>query len=355
MATFMWCHVGHYASTLLSEASPRAIVLPSPYIGPFQFSDNFGDFVRCLTAAASTVLDSEEIAQALVDTLLQIASNTREASCIPTDLWSWLTKRPSLLPISQGRNYATARHDIEVVRALVDIEVLKSYLFVVWSEWDWLSNSCFDEMCIVIREDFGGIEMRHYRADLIQRLDDVLGQLDRIAARQSDYFTAFEGSTYRSAHDTTDAFAAQQDDTEVEGGYKEAMRFQRLEKEEARVRKFIEKEKKDREDGGDKMDLDRTPPRAELDEVEKILVEAAAPKRSRWDQTPRQIPSDVPMVPIIMNAPGFMQDDKHNRYLTDEELDALLPTSGYVIVAPPPGYAPAPAPRKLQATPVATI
>ena len=179
MATFMWCHVGHYASTLLSEASPRAIVLPSPYIGPFQFSDNFGDFVRCLTAAASTVLDSEEIAQALVDTLLQIASNTREASCIPTDLWSWLTKRPSLLPISQGRNYATARHNIKVVWALVDIEVLKSYLFVVWSEWDWLSNSCFDEMCIVIREDFGGIEMRHHRADLIQRLDDVLGQLDR--------------------------------------------------------------------------------------------------------------------------------------------------------------------------------
>ena len=229
----------------------------------------------------------------------------------------------------------------------MDIEVLKSYLFAVWSEWDWLSNYCFDEMCILIRDDFGGIEMGHHRTDLIQRLDDVLGQLDRIAARQSDYFTTFEGSTYRSAHDTADAFAAQQDDTEVEGGYKEAMRFQRLEKEEARVRKFIEKEKKDREDGADKMDLDGTPPRAELDEVGKILVEAAAPKRSRWDQTP--------MVPIIMNAPGFMQDDKRNRYLTDEELDALLPTSGYVIVAPPPGYAPAPAPRKLQATPVATI
>ena len=56
-----------------------------------------------------------------------------------------------------------------------------------------------------------------------------------------------------------------------------------------------------------------------------------------------------------MNAPGFMQDDKHNRYLTDEELDALLPTSGYAIVTPPPGYAPAVAPRKFQSTPVTTI
>ncbi|KAF9789452.1 hypothetical protein BJ322DRAFT_1042304 [Thelephora terrestris] len=226
----------------------------------------------------------------------------------------------------------------------------------------------------------------------------------QIAARQSDYhLRRFD----HSAHDSTDAFAAQQDGTEVEGGYKDAMRLQRLEKEEARVRKPIEdKEKQDREEGGDKMDLARTPPRAELDEAEKILVEVAAaaassgkkkrrwdvgngagettdvkmeeneppadaapkkrrsrwdaapmtdandaPKRSRWDQTPHQIPNDTPMVQIIMNAPGFMQDDKHNCYLTDEELDALLPTSGYLIVAPPPGYAPAVAPRKLQATP----
>jgi len=229
----------------------------------------------------------------------------------------------------------------------------------------------------------------------------------QIAARQSDYHLRRFG---RSAHDSADAFAAQQDGTEVEGGYKDAMRLQMLEKEEARVRKLIEeREKKDREEGGDKMDLDRTPPRAELDEAEKILAEAAAaaagsgkkkrrwdvgdgtgeaadvkmeeveptadvapkkrrsrwdaaptdateaPKRSRWDQTPHQIPSDVPMVPIIMNAPGFMQDDKHNRYLTDDELEALLPTSGYVIVTPPPGYAPAVAPIKLQSASVTTI
>ena len=109
----------------------------------------------------------------------------------------------------------------------------------------------------------------------------------QIAARQSDYhLRRFD----RSAHDSTDAFAAQQDGTEVEGGYKDAMRLQRLEKEEARVRKLIEdRDKQDREEGGDKMDLDRTPPRAELDEAEKILVEAAAAaassgkKKRRWD------------------------------------------------------------------------
>src|SRR5215472_6125362 len=59
----------------------------------------------------------------------------------------------------------------------------------------------------------------------------------------------------------------------------------------------------------------------------------------------------MPMVPIIMNAPGFMHEDKHNRYLTDEELDTVLPSSSYAIVMPPPGYA-LMAPQKPLATPI---
>ena len=58
---------------------------------------------------------------------------------------------------------------------------------------------------------------------------------------------------------------------------------------------------------------------------------------------------------IIMNAPGFMQEDKHNRYLTDEELDTVLPSSSYSIVTPPPGYAPMIAPRKFMATPITEV
>jgi splicing factor 3B subunit 1 len=72
-----------------------------------------------------------------------------------------------------------------------------------------------------------------------------------------------------------------------------------------------------------------------------------------WDQTPASASLDTTMVPIIMDAPGFMHEDKHNRYLTDEELDAVLPATGYPIVAPPPGYAPMVAPRRLIGTPIA--
>lgn len=239
----------------------------------------------------------------------------------------------------------------------------------------------------------------------------------QIASRQSDYHNR---RFNRVAVDSGDAFLTE-DGKEVEGGYKDAMRLSRLEQEEARVKRAIEeKERKDREEGKAKMDLDKTPPAAEIAEVAKELeaakelatatagskrkrrwdvsepsdentdpnkhdtgewskeaLEASTPKkrRSRWDATPAdaapgetpkrsrwdQTPvtsngmADVPMTPIIMNAPGFMQEDKHNRYLTDEELDAVLPSSGYSIVTPPPGYAPMVAPRKLMATPITEV
>ncbi|KAF8892074.1 armadillo-type protein [Infundibulicybe gibba] len=232
----------------------------------------------------------------------------------------------------------------------------------------------------------------------------------QIAARQSDYHNR---RFARVAVESADAFKETEEGKEVEGGYKDAMRLSLLEQEEARVKRIIEeKERKDREEGNMKMDLDKTPPAAELEDVAKELaaakelalsnnakrkrrwdvpdtaeenadqstgewskeaLEASAPKkrrsrwdatpaevgetpkRSRWDQTPVASNVDVPMTPIIMNAPGFMQEDKHNRYLTDEELDAVLPTSGYAIVTPPGGYAPMVAPRKLMATPIAEL
>jgi splicing factor 3B subunit 1 len=232
-----------------------------------------------------------------------------------------------------------------------------------------------------------------------------------ITARQSDYHhRRFNCVT----NDSADAF--QQNGRDVEGGYKDAMRLACLEQEEVGVRCAIEeKERKDREDGKEMMDLDRTPPAAEIKDVARELAmqanrEASAkrkrrwdvseptdenvdpnqptssgewskealdaatlkkrrsrwdatptnvissetPKRSRWDQTPASATPDAPMVPIIMNAPGFMHEDKHNHYLTDEELDAVLPPTGYAIVTPPPGYAPMVAPRKLMASPLYT-
>jgi hypothetical protein len=49
-----------------------------------------------------------------------------------------------------------------------------------------------------------------------------------------------------------------------------------------------------------------------------------------------------------------MQDDKHSRYLTGEELGAVLPAAGYAIVTPP-GYAPMMGPPKFMATPITEV
>ena len=62
---------------------------------------------------------------------------------------------------------------------LKDTEVLKLYLFPIWSEWDSHRFDGFCKMRNLIQGDFGGIWMGCHRTDRIQYLDYVLGQLDR--------------------------------------------------------------------------------------------------------------------------------------------------------------------------------
>ncbi|CAF9931176.1 MAG: hypothetical protein HETSPECPRED_007819 [Heterodermia speciosa] len=91
----------------------------------------------------------------------------------------------------------------------------------------------------------------------------------------------------------------------------------------------------------------------------------ATPKRSRWDQAPSlegatpigQAGLATPMHPSqvggAMMPTTFGTDiSSRNAPLSDEELDLMLPSEGYKILDPPPGYAPIRTPaRKLMATP----
>ena len=175
---FMWFRIHQFVSPLLFEASPRAVILTSPHTH-WDLLTYRGDLIQHWAATVSVVPHTEEIAQSVVDTLLQIASQDELLLYIPVDLWSWLTKRPSLPPICEGRYVGTRPHVVEAVRALKDVQVLKSYLLLVWSELVTLPSDGFVRMCTSIREDFGGIGMGHHRADLVQHLDRVLEQLDK--------------------------------------------------------------------------------------------------------------------------------------------------------------------------------
>ena len=145
-----------------------------------------GDLVQQWVATVSATLYTEEVARSVVGALLLIASERELLSLyITLDTWLWLKKQPSLPRSCPRCFYGTRLNIVKTVQGPEDIEVLKSYLVIVWSEWDAIMDEGFNEMCVSVLKDFGGIGMGHNRADLIQRLDHVLGQL----GLGIDYFT----------------------------------------------------------------------------------------------------------------------------------------------------------------------
>jgi hypothetical protein len=162
--------------TLFNEASPRAIVLASPHADWWEL-ETHGNLISQWAAAASAVPYTEEVGQSVVDTLLYIVSIPSLRSRVPVGVWAWLEKRSSFPPEYSGLRKGTGGHAVRHVRALGDVKILKSYLLLVWSEWNY--NDGLAEMQISIQEDFGGIRMGHHREDLINRLGHVLEQLDR--------------------------------------------------------------------------------------------------------------------------------------------------------------------------------
>jgi len=174
---FIWHHVQPFVSTLFNKADPRTILLASPHV-PWDSWTGRGNLIKPWTAAVLKVPYTEEVGQSVVDTLLQIASEDELLPQIGVDVWSWLNKKPSLPPACLGRVFGSYSHVVKAVRGLKDVEIFKSYLLLVWSEWDSLWPHGFNEMCASIRDDFGKIRMGNHRADLIERLDRVLERLD---------------------------------------------------------------------------------------------------------------------------------------------------------------------------------
>ena len=178
---FMWKRVRLLIATLLNEEShastKRATVLASPHLRWRDFP-NSRELIKLLAAAAAAVPYTEEVGMSVVDTLLQIASNDSLRPSIPSNMWLWLHKRPSLPPACWGRYLASCQNVVQTIRNLEDIETLKSFLLLVWSEWDGLYSEGIEEMDSSIQLGFGKIEMWRHREDLLRRLGHILDQLD---------------------------------------------------------------------------------------------------------------------------------------------------------------------------------
>jgi hypothetical protein len=180
---FVWHRIGPHIVRLLGKASTPTLHHAIPFIFPqISWDGGLRDGIGW-EAAVSTGPYTEKAGQDVVDLLLQIAHVDSLLPFIPIDIWAWLKEQPSLPPVCQGRLRGTTSNIVCHIRELGDIELLKSYFLVVWSEWDSLYPSGLNEMEIAIREEFGGIGMVRHRKDLIERLDRVLEQLEYFEQR----------------------------------------------------------------------------------------------------------------------------------------------------------------------------
>ena len=170
---------------LLAEGRPialkRAAILALPHLElAWLGSDEIHDFIELWISAADALDDAEDVCQAVVDVLLQMAYFHSVRDHITSKAWSWLNKRPALPPRCRGRFLcSTGSNVLPAIRAHNDIELLTSYLITMWSEWDCAGEWVFEGMRKTLREEFcgGGDEVSEYRKDLLARLNLVLGEV----------------------------------------------------------------------------------------------------------------------------------------------------------------------------------
>ena len=239
-------------------------------------------------------------------------------------------------------------------------------------------------------------QMNEFATGGAEEEDILLGREKsaRIADRESDYQKRrFERGPLTPTR--ADPFAANKHAAVTEGAtYRDVMQLQDLEREEERVQKLIAdkqadgngvveheptlKEEADKENAEAGSTVEATgrkrkkrwdvsggatpapddveaKKRSRWDQAPAPDGAAAPTKRSRWDQAPA-LGGATPVgnAGQATPAPGVFGTDisARNAAWSDEDLDMMLPSEGYTILEPPPGYAPIRhAVRKAIATP----
>ncbi|CAG8620741.1 7795_t:CDS:2 [Funneliformis mosseae] len=207
----------------------------------------------------------------------------------------------------------------------------------------------------------------------------------RILDRQSEYHARRLNRAI--SPERSDPFA----EKDIKGesrSYADVMREAELEREELRkkrrwdietpmeMKQTSEWSKADDESSVGKSRWDETPRTSEdvgMDTPRKRsrwdVTPQVSTKKSRWDETPSHPAAQIGATPVgnlglLTPTPGHLMPmtpeaqrwekdlDARNRPLSDEELDAMFPTTGYKVLDPPAGYVPIRTPaRKLMATP----
>ena len=141
-----------------------------------EYAGNIDAMMQLWMMAASAFPYADDVCESVVDTLLQMASNNNLRPHIPVVAWEWLRRRPILHPGCHGLKFGASFPVFQLVRDLGDLEIITSYLYIVWSEWSWFYPEGCAAMLDFIWAGFRGIGRIRHQTVLIQRLDDVLSQ-----------------------------------------------------------------------------------------------------------------------------------------------------------------------------------
>ena len=163
-----------------SDVYLRIAVCALPYVEDAWFhAENKHIFVWRWVSAASRLRYTPEIGQSMVEVLLRMASVYQWRPHLRWGEWRLLGCRPRLPPVCRARSLCCNNLGvISKVESLKDVEILRDYLIVVWSEWDWLAPWVCSYMCTVIRKRFRGERNRGHRDELRDRLIHIQNQLD---------------------------------------------------------------------------------------------------------------------------------------------------------------------------------
>ena len=134
---FTWHYVVRYISRLFETGSPtsldRVITLISPY-APWGGALNKKTAVVRWAKTASAIPYTEEVGQNVIDALFQIALVDLVRAYIPIHMWEWIKRPQSPSHMYQGLLEGPRSTTVAYVRTLDDIDLLKSYFPLIWTD-----------------------------------------------------------------------------------------------------------------------------------------------------------------------------------------------------------------------------
>jgi hypothetical protein len=144
---FIWDRAKPFITRLSNTQGPPSldwvIIIASPHVAWDDGSYDRNTVIRWAEAAEALPY-AEDVSRSVIDALLHIASVNSLRPHIPVGIWTWLKEQPSLPPECSGRSRGSSGDVVRQVRELGDIDILKSYLLLVWSEWDPLTTSSLE-------------------------------------------------------------------------------------------------------------------------------------------------------------------------------------------------------------------